>query len=461
MKKNVVLITIDSLRADVINKKNTPKLIELIKRYNGSIFNNAFTAGMPTYYSFPSILGSIYPLSNGYSIGVPKNIPLISEILQSNSYSTFGFSAGNMYTSAFAGYNRGFSYFQDYSKAKTNGKLKEKLKHFLKDIEVAYKLAKKGRNLINDVIKRYKIAFSDYYPVPNAKTVLDDAFTKVRKEGNHFFLWSHLMDVHEPYLTSKNSLEYKERLHRSNLEMKRNKIWNKLITFLRESEKMSTEERIHYFVEEMKKIKSHNSFLEKLYLTALKETEKSIVNYVERILDIFPNTIFIITSDHGEEFFDNETYGHFPLFHNDSVNKIPLIFINHRFTDNVEKGAVSTLDIAPTICELLNIEIPVKWQGESLLKSGEIDDRIIFTESIFGCVPRKVYGPLNIDNGVPLITAYVKQKKPTTIVGKNVIGPLGSYESYESVKAAFDHFKEIAVRSNLKKKIREIRINKS
>ena len=79
MKKNMILITVDCLRADHLGcmgyKKNlTPNIDELASK--GTLFTNAIANGFNTLYSVSSFLTSNLPPING------KTGPTISEVLK-------------------------------------------------------------------------------------------------------------------------------------------------------------------------------------------------------------------------------------------------------------------------------------------------------------------------------------------------------------------------------------------
>lgn len=94
------------------------------------------------------------------------------------------------------------------------------------------------------------------------------------------------------------------------------------------------------------------------------------------------NTLIIISGDHGAPGFP---HGKVNLY--DFGTRVPLVI---RFGKNIENGRVidrltSLIDLAPTILEAAEIEIPAEMTGESLLpilvgkKSGESIDEAVFT----------------------------------------------------------------------------------
>ena len=79
-------------------------------------------AGVPTYFSFPAILASRYPLALGRDIlGIAPNEQTISSALKDAGYRTAAFVAGNPYLSSRFGYNQGFETFHDFLNAIPDG----------------------------------------------------------------------------------------------------------------------------------------------------------------------------------------------------------------------------------------------------------------------------------------------------------------------------------------------------
>ena len=87
-RPNLILITIDALRADHLGfmgyeKDTSPNIDSLAKE--SIVFKNAFAVGPTTPYSFPSILTSTYPLDyqgpreikKPRVIAVRQNVPII------------------------------------------------------------------------------------------------------------------------------------------------------------------------------------------------------------------------------------------------------------------------------------------------------------------------------------------------------------------------------------------------
>jgi arylsulfatase A-like enzyme len=76
---------------------------------------NAIVAGAPTYYSFPAIMASRFPLALGRDVlGLAPDETTIATTLKESGYATAAFLAGNPYLSSQFGYDSGFNIFRDF-----------------------------------------------------------------------------------------------------------------------------------------------------------------------------------------------------------------------------------------------------------------------------------------------------------------------------------------------------------
>src|SRR5262245_54022150 len=118
VKPNIVLITIDTLRADHLgcygyNQKTSPVIDQFALR--GLRFQNAYSAVPITLASHATILTGVYPNKHGYrdnAFFAPTSSVLVSEILERNGYQTAAFVSGAPLSGRF-GLNRGFDYYDD------------------------------------------------------------------------------------------------------------------------------------------------------------------------------------------------------------------------------------------------------------------------------------------------------------------------------------------------------------
>lgn len=100
---------------------------------------------------------------------------------------------------------------------------------------------------------------------------------------------------------------------------------------------------------------------------------KSFDDEAGRILDhlaacgLADNTIVVVYSDHGMEFFEHETWGQGNSAVGDFSARIPLIIRDPRVAASVvERQIVRSVDIAPTLLELAGLAVPQAMEGVSL-----------------------------------------------------------------------------------------------
>jgi arylsulfatase A-like enzyme len=117
-----------------------------------------------------------------------------------------------------------------------------------------------------------------------------------------------------------------------------------------------------------------------------RELERLLAGIAARGLD--ESTIVVITSDHGEEFFDHGGFEHGHSLY-DELLHIPLMI---RWPGKVPAGTevestVRHIDLAPTLCSLAGVEPGGRFEGDDLAPlwsgSGPHPDRPVFSEGNF------------------------------------------------------------------------------
>jgi arylsulfatase A-like enzyme len=104
-----------------------------------------------------------------------------------------------------------------------------------------------------------------------------------------------------------------------------------------------------------------------------------------RELDLYDRTLFVITADHGETL-DEPThrryFSHQHVIYEETA-RIPLIVrepsARQRLARVDTKAVVFSIDVAPTILDLLGVAIPDEFEGRSLLSGTREPDEPVFS----------------------------------------------------------------------------------
>ncbi len=113
--------------------------------------------------------------------------------------------------------------------------------------------------------------------------------------------------------------------------------------------------------------------------------DRHVGKIVEKLKEegLYDDTIFVITSDHGEAFNEHGFYFHGQTLYNTVMNVPMIIRVPGWFPRQVE-GPVSIIDIAPTVLDLMGVTIPQEFEGVNLsqvmLGRRPVPERPVFME---------------------------------------------------------------------------------
>jgi arylsulfatase A-like enzyme len=349
---NVILITVDALRKDMLGiyneKSNLSPFLDSLKD-SSAIFCNAFSSGPYTQSSFQGILASEYYLEYGKEKKLnPKKI-LVSQVLKENGIYTAGFHS-NAYLSYYFGYKKGWDTFYDSME---------------EEVTDMYPFTRGGdiNNKVEEFLKNYSF-------------------------GKPLFLWVHYMDVHEPYIAENNYLSKID----PDLKISKDEMFSLFRDVLHKRD-----------ISDGKKV----DILKKIYMAKVIETD----SYIKNLFSIFSkynllnNSTFIMASDHGDEFSEHGGLSHDGKMYNELVT-VPLLFYKSSYEGKI-KEPVSLIDIPPTICDIFGIEASPTFKGSSLLPLGERKNKDIFGEAInkIGHQEKETDKPIyfTLDNNIKVI----------------------------------------------------------
>jgi len=337
---NVVLITLDTVRPDHLGcygytRARTPHMDWLARA--GTLFDQAITNGSYTKPAFPAILSSTYAsMYGGPFAAVDRQRPMLARLLQARGYRTGGFTP-NPLLGTRVGYGAGFDAFEEPVPPPDH-------RSWLR-IKGAQPLLCSER--INSTLMKLGLDTSPHPMYVEADAITRLACDWLAKQGRPIFLWIHYMDAHWPYHT----------LASLQTGPSRARAWADLGQAWRSR-------------------KSHpgNTFVERLK-RLYDEGIAHIDYHLGCLLDGFDrggfarNTAVIIAADHGEAFYEHGRWGHGAVCDlHEEILRVPLIIYVPGFPAGRRvTRQVCLLDVAPTILELLGIDVDTRMEGQSLL----------------------------------------------------------------------------------------------
>lgn len=384
MVRNVVLVTIDSLRFDHLHKPNsepgiTPEDMSLpglrerhrarlatddVSLYADSVaFEKAFATGPGTTPSFPGLLTGTLPLSYDGLGPLGSARPRLASALREVGLHTGGFNS-NPFLSEHFNYDVGFDEFNDYQ----NPLMGVATKVFPRGIEINNpKLSWLDEKLhvTNGIKKFYQLIKGKPRPYVDASVITDDTIDWIETTNGSFFAWAHYMDVHHPCYPPE---EYRTEFGVPDVDHETVAEWYS--SFAKNGE-----------IADDVDVET----LYRLYHAAIAYTFDQVTRIVDSLLTMekYEETLFILTSDHGGLFGDYGRYGK-PIRMYDELLQVPLLIANgpDSLVDATET-LVSLLDVPPLVHDALGIEIPETYEGATP-NAGDRRDYILAEHEVQG-----------------------------------------------------------------------------
>lgn len=315
---NVLLITIDALRPDHLGcygygRDTSPNIDRLARK--GVLFTQAFAQGNQTFISVSSIITSTYPTTHGVrKAGDSLNLasfPTLTQVLKRNGY--FNIAITN------------------------HGGIKTIL-----GIEQGFNLFITVKNKADEITRQ-------------AMELLKD-----RRDRN-FFLWLHYIDPHGPYTPPSpyNKIYLKDEFYKGDKHLPISSFefgcYEHIPKYVAQNDITDVDYYISQYDGEIR-------FTDEQIGVLLKELKR---------LNLYKDTLIIISADHGEYLGGNNYYfAHAGPPYDESL-KVPLII---KCDNLIPKGRVinhqvQSIDIAPTILDILRIDKNKIMEGTSLLST--------------------------------------------------------------------------------------------
>ncbi len=388
--KSLVLITVDCWRADHVGFRGyaggtTPFLDSIAP--GCFVFPTAIVGGAPTYFSFPALMASRYPLALGRDVlGIAPGEPTLATSLQAAGYATGAFLAANPYLSPRFGYQQGFTTFRDFlstplapaAEPSPAGRLSQ-IRQVLETVsrrqpsvsaaydEVYFRYCQwrvsRGAPRM-DRLRRY----------PAADVIVDQArcwLSSLRAQP--FFLWLHLMDPHHPYFPPEQAL----------CDVGRGDIDAKRAAFLNGFWSRPEVGR--------KRLMARREEILSLYDAGIRWADTQIARLVAALKNLrrWDDTVLAVTGDHGEEFLEEDARYHSPTHLGERLIHVPLL-VRVPDSSGVEQPQTpfSLLHLAPTLLDILQVGAPTSFQGKSFwtqMRSAQPTGLAAIVECIYGC----------------------------------------------------------------------------
>lgn len=305
-RPNVVLVSIDTLRADHLGTygyaRPTSPHIDRLAA-GGVVFENAFAPSPWTLPSHASMLTGVSPYRHG---AVRADLQIAPDVLTlAERLSRAGYRTAGFVNAPFVGSRFGFA---------------------------------RGFALFEERFERRGRDRNEHH-----ERVLAAA-AELREP---FFLFVHYMDVHLPYHPPKRFNVFRRSAQRprvgKQLEVQRE---------LADGTRRLTEDEEHALVD--------------FYDGEILAVDSKVEQLLELVRTRFPNTVVLLTSDHGEEFLEHGNLFHARTLY-DEVLHVPLVVAGPGVRAGARVTALaSLLDVVPTVLALTGQPPASDVQGRSL-----------------------------------------------------------------------------------------------
>lgn len=315
---NIVLVSFDALQAAHVHSLGYPKEITPTidaMASEGFNFTNAISVASWTVPASMTWFTGVYPsdhrVLNKYSLYDPPvekisklrelspNIMTLAEVMKQNGYVTGGFT-GDAGVGGVFGYNIGFDVYED------------------------------------------SVTFGDMdQSVPKALAWLKE------NKGRKFFLFLHGYDSHGQCIP-QGGLDYRFV----------DKDYDGKYTGSKEEQEDLREEglangKVDLRSEDVK-------FWRAVYDEKINRADARFRKFLDGLkeLGVLDKTVFVLTSDHGTEFYEHRRFDHGFSLYNELIHVPLIIRVPDRRDGKTVTGTVSSIDVMPTILDIMDVQVP-------------------------------------------------------------------------------------------------------
>ncbi len=356
-RPNVLLLSLDSVRADHTGPGGhrnpahpdvpvTPRIDRLAE--TGVVFENAVST---TSWTLPAHMALFTGLSDELH-GVVDNessldpaLVTLAELLSQRGYATAGFYSGP-YLNPLFGFGQGFDHYENCG------------------LEVPLGVFEGGE------LGGWRDVHQHSHETVTSRELLEatSAWIRAHAHDGPFFVLVHWWDPHYDY---KAPLEYAARFDAD---------YRGAWTGVRDEDIQRP------------RAPADLAHVLALYDAEIAYTDHHIGGLLDLLdeLGLYSDTLVVVTSDHGEEFYERTRWGHQRTL-KDEVLRVPLVM---RLSDRIPAGArvrgqARLQDVFATIADLAGIDPPSYVEGRSLRALWEDPEHPGFTQPLYLCVPHR------------------------------------------------------------------------
>lgn len=333
--RNVILITVDTLRADIIQPYGGPARTPVLQEWSehGWLFSNCISAAMLTNPSHASIMTSLYPRDHGVydnESGIGDGVRTLAFALRQQGMRTAAVVNFPHLNPEVANLGQGF----------------EKLAR-------ATRNERRGREVTAEALRMVDNFGSD----------------------ERFFMWLHYTDPHAPYEPEGFS------------GLTTDAQFSKLPMALAKNVAPGFQKNNPWFATAFKRFAT-TDLLAQRYVAEVEATDAALGDLWAGLKNRkrADDTMLIVTADHGENLGEHALFFHHGGLYRSTVH-VPLLVFFQGLAAKKISTLVETVDIAPTILDVLNQPRWEPMRGKSLLttvQTGVPVRDVAFSEHMFG-----------------------------------------------------------------------------
>jgi arylsulfatase A-like enzyme len=324
--RTVVLISLDTLRPDRLGLYGntegpltvSPRLDALAE--DAVVFDQSLASSPWTLPSHMTMLTGLDPIAHGVKnahpdFAISPKVPMLAQTLKESGFATGAFTDGGYVNSSF-GFSSGFDVFEDdrsTDKSEPNG-------------------------------------FSRL--LPDAMDWLKD-----RPDDEDVFLFLHTFDTHAPF--QEGDEEVLKRFRERPAPDGPNDWGLSILGYMHQQSRMRLDEYVRI------------SQLLNDYDAGVYEVDRGVGEVLDTLkaMGRYDDALILVTSDHGESFFDHNLHIGHGIGLKDDELRVPLII---KYPGGIGRGTrhdelVGLIDIPKTVFEVVDVESPETTQGESLV----------------------------------------------------------------------------------------------